>query len=162
MDSFIIFLGKDLIVGVVILALVVWFKQTDKLKKELAVALIMAGIAAWLLSKIAGALYYHPRPFIVEHIKPLIAHGNDNGFPSEHTVLATSLTSLIYFYDKKLALAALILTLAMAAGRVWAHVHSPLDIAGGLLVGGLAGWLGYQIVKKLRFSRATAKAVSKS
>jgi undecaprenyl-diphosphatase len=153
MDSVIIFLAKDLIVFIIILAFVTWYKLSPKLKKESVLSLLFTLLAAIILTKIAGALYYHPRPFIVEHIQPLIPHGSDNGFPSEHTVLGASLTALIYFYNKKLAAAALILTIAMGAGRVWAHVHSPIDILGGLVIGAVAGWAGYQIARRAKLGR---------
>jgi undecaprenyl-diphosphatase len=149
MDSITVFLAKDLIVGVVLIGVITWLKLSRKLKKEFIAAFIIAGIAAYLLTKLAGALYYHPRPFISQNIKPLIAHGNDNGFPSEHTVLAATITALVYYYRKKFALIALVFTLAIGAGRVWAHVHSPIDILGGLIIGLIAGSLGYLIARQI-------------
>jgi membrane-associated phospholipid phosphatase len=110
-------------------------------------ALLLAGFLAWLLSGIAGALYFNPRPFVEHNIQPLFAHGPDNGFPSEHTVLAMTLTSVIYFYRRRLATAALAMTLLVGAGRVWAHVHSWIDIAGGLVIGAAAGIAGVYLAR---------------
>jgi len=149
MDPFAVFLAKYLIVGVILVLVILWLKLASAARRELAAAIIIAGLAAVLLTKLAGQVYFHPRPFAVKHIKPLIPHAPDNGFPSEHTVLAMTLTAVIYFYRKKLALIALILTLGVGLGRVLAHVHSPIDIAGGLVIGTISGALGYYSAQRL-------------
>jgi undecaprenyl-diphosphatase len=149
MDPLIIFLAKYLIVGVILVLAITWLKLSARGRKELVVAVIIAGLIAAVLTKLTGKIYFHPRPFAVQHIKPLIPHAADNGFPSEHTVLAMTLTAVIYYYRKKLALAAFVLTLGVGIGRVLAHVHSPLDIVGGLAVGAAAGALGFYSSQKL-------------
>jgi undecaprenyl-diphosphatase len=106
---------------------------------------VIAVLIAVILAKIAGSLYFHPRPFVTEHIKPLVSHGADNGFPSEHTIAAMTLATVIYFYRKKFAAIAFLLAIFVGLGRVLAHVHSPIDIAGGLIIGLVAGYLGYLI-----------------
>lgn len=148
-DNLIIFGAKYLIFGIVFMALVIWATTTTKNRWQFATAVALAGITAFMLFKITGALYYHPRPFVVEHIKPLISHGNDNSFPSEHTLLAMTLSAVIYYYRPRLALGLFGLTLLVGISRVLAHVHSPVDILGSLILGALAGWAGYQLAKKL-------------
>ncbi len=142
MDSIIVFCAKYLVLFIFALTIYTWYKTKNR--RQFTAAVILAVIFALILTKLAGSLYYHPRPFAVEHIKPLIDHAADNGFPSEHTVAAMTLTAIIYFYRKKFAAAALILTLGVAVGRILAHVHSVVDILGGLLIGALAGYLGYK------------------
>lgn len=148
MDSLIIFLAKDLIIAVVITLAVTWIMLNHRKKEELILAILAGGIMALIISKITGALYYHPRPFVVQHTVPLVSHGADNGFPSEHTVLAMTLTSLIYYYRRSLAILAFGLSLLVGAGRVWAHVHSPLDIAGGVVIGAISGYIGYKLANR--------------
>ncbi len=116
---------------------------------QLAAAVVIAGVIALALSKIAGALYYHPRPFVVQHIKPLIPHASDNGFPSEHTLLAMTLGTVVYYYRPRLAAGLFGLSILIGISRVLAHVHSLVDILGSLILGALAGWAGYQLAKKL-------------
>ncbi len=142
MDSIIIFCAKYLIFFIGLLAAYTYYR-TNK-RREFLIAVILAIIIALILAKLAGAIYYHPRPFVTEHIKPLISHGSDNGFPSEHTVAAMTLTTVIYFYRKKFAALALGLTFFVGLGRVLAHVHSPIDIIGGVAIGAVAGYLGYK------------------
>ena len=154
MDNITIFAAKYLILGVVLVAGMVWLSCRGTKRTELTMTIIAAGVVAVILTKLAGKLYYHPRPFVVQNITPLISHAADNGFPSEHTVLAMTLTSTLYYYRRGLAGLALILTLLVGWGRVAAHVHSWIDIAGGLVIGAAAGVFGYWLTKK--FSRRPA------
>ena len=149
MDTLTIFLAKYLIIGVALVGLITWLKLSRGGRKELAVAVIIAGIAAIVLSKVLGALYFHPRPFVTDHIKPLITHAPDNGFPSDHTTLVMAVTTVIYYYRKRFAAVALVLSLGVGIGRVLAHVHSPIDILGGLAAGVVAGALGFYSAQKL-------------
>jgi len=145
----IIFGAKYLIFIIVLLTLVAGWQLKGKKRWQFVAALVAASILAVVFSKSAGKIYYHPRPFVVQNIKPLIAHGADNGFPSEHTILAAILSTIIYFYKRKWATTAFVLTLLVGVGRVLAHVHSPIDILGGLVLGGLAGRIGYDVAKRL-------------
>jgi len=120
-----------------------WFKQNRKEKIRLALAVIIAGVIAYALAKLAGHLHDNPRPFVSDGTPALINHANDNGFPSEHTVLAMTLTTLIYFYKRWVATVALILTILVGWGRVAAHVHHGLDILVGIGIGFVSGLLGY-------------------
>src|SRR5437868_4998498 len=117
MNGLIVFLAKYLIVAVMVLWLTTWVLLSKPNRIKFILATLAAGIMAIILSKIAGAVYFHPRLFTVENIKPLVPHGPDNGFPSEHTVLAMTLSTLIYFYRRRLAAAALVCTLLIGAGR---------------------------------------------
>lgn len=145
MDPLIIFLGKYLILLVVLLA--VYAVYAERKRREIILALLLAGFLAWGLSALAGALYFHPRPFVEHNIQPLFEHGPDNGFPSQHALLAAALTTVIFFYRRPLAIAALIMTLLVGASRVWAHVHSWVDILGGLAIGAIAGIAGVLLAR---------------
>lgn len=149
MDNLIIFCAKYLIFILVLVVFLIWLKAAAKIRWQFAAAVVLAGVTAFALSKIIGALYYHPRPFMVQNIQPLISHGYDNGFPSDHTLLAMTLSTVVYYYRRRLAAGLFGLTLLVGIGRVLAHVHSPLDILGGLILGAFAGWAGYQLAKKL-------------
>ena len=154
MDWLIIFLANYLIFAIGLMAVFVAYKA--KKRREFILALVLAGILALDLSALAGALYYNPRPFVSQGIEPLISHGPDNGFPSQHTVIAMTLTSVIYFYRRQLGAVALTLTLLVGAGRVWAHVHSWVDILGGLVIGAIAGYAGV-ILAKFVLAKLSAK-----
>ncbi|MBX4188552.1 phosphatase PAP2 family protein [Candidatus Saccharibacteria bacterium] len=160
MDSITVFCAKYLFVFVVILFAWAWFKAPRKLKKQMIVAVVLAGVIAAVLDKLAGGLYYDPRPFVTHNVTPLVAHAADNGFPSEHTLFTFTIATVLYFYRPKLGYLAFGLALLVGIGRVAAHVHSPIDIIGGIAIGLISGWCGYQLAKmisKKHGSRAGAK-----
>jgi len=145
MDSLIIFCAKYLLVFVVLGLVVAWLRVGRSYKLQFIAAVIVAGIAALVLSRIAGKLYYDPRPFVSHHTKPLIAHAADNGFPSDHALLTMTLTAVTYFYSKKVAAGMLVLTTIVGAARVLADVHSPIDIGGAWLIGIIGAVAGYYV-----------------
>ena len=147
MNNVIIFCAKYLFVFVVLGLIAAWL-PTDKLtKKKFIVAMVLAGVIALVLSRIAGHLYYDPRPFVTEHVKPLIPHGPDNGFPSDHALLTMTLTAITFFFNKKIASVMLLLTIAVGIARILAKVHSPLDISGGWAFGIIGAICGYYIMR---------------
>lgn len=149
MDNLIIFCAKYLIFFLPLIVIGILFQMKLKNSKQFLVAIIVAGISGLILSMLAGLFYFHHRPFIVQNIQPLVMHSGDNGFPSDHTLLATALATVIYFYRRRLGVAALILALVVGIARVMAHVHWPIDILGGLVLGAIAGWAGYLLAMKL-------------
>lgn len=145
MDSLIVFCAQDLFLFVIAGIGLAWLQTTKNLKAQFIVATIIAGAIAFILSRIAGKLYYDPRPFVTEHVKPLISHQADNGFPSDHALLTGTLTAITYFFNKKVALGMLVLTVIIGIARVLAKVHSPLDIAVGWIFGIIGAIVGYYL-----------------
>ncbi len=157
MNSIIIFCASYLYLFVIVGIGVAWFKTTKNLKVQFIIATVIAGAIAFILSRIASKLYYDPRPFVTQHVKPLIAHAADNGFPSDHALLTGALTAITFFYNKKIAAAMLVLTIIIGIARVLAKIHSPLDIGAGWLFGIIGAVAGYYIIGHF-WSRQKANA----
>lgn len=116
---------------------------------KLAAVIVLAGILAVIASRIAGKLFYDPRPFVRNpNLKPLIPHGPDNGFPSDHALLTMTLTAALYFYSRRWAAAAFIVTAIVGAARILAHIHSPVDIIGAWVIGIAAAAAAYYFVER--------------
>ncbi len=156
MDSIIIFCAKYLFVAVVLIAAVVWLKAPRSSKLKVAAVIILAGILAVVASRIAAKLYYDPRPFVRDpNLKPLIPHGPDNGFPSDHALFTMTLTAALYFYDRRWAAAAFIVTVIVGVARVLAHIHSSIDIIGAWLIAiAAAAAANYIVSRTAWFSRS--------
>lgn len=99
---------------------------------------VAAGVTCYLVAKIVGHLYQPTelRPFEVLGLEPGAAFLPNPGFPSDHALFATFLTLAVWFTTCSRAIAGtmLLLTLAMCVGRVLALVHTPLDVAAGILI----------------------------
>jgi undecaprenyl-diphosphatase len=149
MDSIIIFCAKYLFIAVIVIWLWVWGQSNRKNKMELALSTLTAFIIASVLDKLSSNLYYDPRPFVSHHLMPLIHHAADNGFPSGHTLYSTTLAGILIFYRPKLAYLALGIALIVGIARVAAHLHSPIDIVGGIAMATLAVYGGHYLAIKL-------------
>lgn len=147
MHELIILSAKYLYLLVVAGIGIIWLRLPKDQKLKAAITIIVAGLIAFILSRIAGQLYYDPRPFVTQHVAPLIPHAADNGFPSDHALLTMALTAIAYAYSKRIATAMLLLTVIIGIARVLAKIHSPLDIAGGWVLGVIGAVASYYAVK---------------
>src|SRR5258708_130988 len=132
MDTIAIFSAKYLFLADVFIVGAVVRMVLREQQKHLAVfSLLTLGIA-FVMSRIAAHLYFDPRPFVSDNITPLISHVADNGFPSDHTLLAAALAVALFPFSKKAAAAAMAVALAVGAARVYVGVHHWIDIFGSI------------------------------
>lgn len=138
MDIFIIFIAKYFIVIPIIATIfVAWrFKNRKDILKFILVVLV-GGILSLILAKVTSMLWYNPRPFVVGNFTPLIPHAADNGFPSDHVLLASFLGWTILRYSKKIGIGVLVVAAIIGISRVMAGVHHPIDVIGSFVVSGL-------------------------
>jgi undecaprenyl-diphosphatase len=124
-------------------AALVWLLVSRREKVVLAVQAVVTVVAVAVLVKVAGALHTDPRPFVVTpRLHPLFPHPADNGFPSDHTALASGVAMLVTRYRRWIGLALVVLSVGIGASRVAAHVHHPQDIVAGLVIGAVAASAG--------------------
>ena len=115
--------------------------------------IVMAGLTSLLAGKLIS-LFYQPnaaRPYIEQGVAAGAAYINNPGFPSDHALLATVLVLMVLLCTpyRKLAGALAVLVVIMSAARVIALVHTPLDVIGGILMGG-TGALWYRRMRSPR------------
>ena len=92
------------------------------------IQIIVSGALALTLSRAAQSLYYNPRPFVTESITPLVQHVADNGFPSDHALLAATLAFLVWLKSPKLGVGFLGLAILIGVSRILVNVHHSLDV----------------------------------
>jgi len=142
MHEIVIFIAKYFIILSVLGALFVWLKLNTGDKKRFIVAAVVGAIVAVILAKLGSMLFHNPRPFIAGHFTPYFAHGNDNGFPSDHTLFTGLVAAVVWWYNRKWGGVLFAVALAVGLARVVAGVHHLIDIAGALafaIVGGAVG-----------------------
>lgn len=139
MNTFIIFLAQYLIYLIGIFVLLYFFLRLPRGELKSAILLYVIGIlVAIILVKIAGSIYYNPRPFVDGNFTPLIPHSSNNGFPSNHTVAAFLVASLLWRYSRRFAGILFIAACTVGVARVLANVHHIEDIIGGIVIAILA------------------------
>lgn len=158
MNLIIVIIAKYLVFAMIVAAGIYWLTLPKKQKIETVIFACIASIIAIVLARVGSSLFYDTRPFVANHVAPLFAHGNDNGFPSDHTLIAALIAATIITVSKKWGTTLLVCAILIGASRVLAHVHSPIDILGSLgmvaIGGALAYWVAPMIaVKLLKLSR---------
>jgi len=130
----------------ILIAFVFFLKLSREKKMEIIVFAVITLPVIYLMAKISSLFYYNPRPFVVEQFVPLIPHADNNGFPSDHTLLSAAVASVVYFFNKKLGALLLILALLVGTSRVLAGVHHAVDIAGSIIIAFVVSFLMYKYV----------------
>ena len=121
--------------------------------------IIMAGLTAFLVAKLLGAVYQPAteRPFELMGMAAGASFLYNPGFPSDHAVFATFFTLAVWYEarTRRIAVTMLILTLLVCVGRVLALVHTPLDVAGGILVAAVGALWYAQSLRQQRLAKTT-------
>ena len=134
MQFLIILCAKYLIaVSAVLLVWCIYATRGDKRKKLLILAAVSLPLT-YAVGYIAGHIFYNARPFVVGHFLPLIEHAPDNGFPSDHMLLAAALAMVGYFLSRRLGGILWILAILIGISRIAAGVHHTLDIVGSSVI----------------------------
>jgi membrane-associated phospholipid phosphatase len=133
------FLADGAVIPIVLLAgYALLLKVPKGYRMEAYARIIMAGLTAYLIAKLLASVYQPSgeRPFEILGVSPGASYLNNPGFPSDHALFTAFLTLAVWFEtrQKKIALTLGVLTLLVCIGRVLALVHTPLDVAGGLVV----------------------------
>jgi undecaprenyl-diphosphatase len=156
MGSLVVVTAKYGLVLSVVITLYVWVRLSRPQKVELTIWAVLGGVVAVALVELGGALYFDPRPFVTHHVTPLFAHATDTGFPSDHTAISMFLAVCVLFYSRRWGAVLVGVTLLVGASRVAAHVHSPFDILGGVLVGAAAALATLPAARSLAWRRTLA------
>jgi undecaprenyl-diphosphatase len=165
MDSVISWVAQYLLWVMVLGFAAVWlFAENRRGKLELGLQAVIGLVFALLFLYIAKSVHHDPRPFVENpHIKPLFAHGRDDGFPSDHSVAAGLIATLVLVRHRLIGLVFAAAAVAIAWARVAAHVHHLQDVLAGLLLGALAAAVAIAIVGPLlnwaTRQRATSRPV---
>jgi len=112
-----------------------WWADGRKLK-EITLHSIYSSLLAWLISLFLKDIFHTPRPFRVDGTIPLTAIvTHDYAFPSGHTAASFALSLTIFLHHRRLGSLFLVCSLIVGISRIAAHVHYPIDILGGGILG---------------------------
>ncbi len=138
-DAAAVFIAQYLYFLVLLIAAIFFIVQPLAIKKSMVICGAIVAPLSYAISRISSLLYYDPRPFVVGHFTPLIAHATDNGFPSDHVLLTGAVAMIVWFYNKKWSGGLWVLALLIGWARVYVGVHHVTDIAGSITIVLIAG-----------------------
>lgn len=132
------------LLGVFLLSFLFWPKE-NKMKNRamVLVSIVAALIARYAVKSMILIFYNRPRPYVnlSSAHKLIFMSPTDNlqSFPSGHAIFFFALSTVIYFYNKKLGIFFLICSTIMGIARIFVGVHWPSDILGGVVLGIIVG-----------------------
>lgn len=114
-------------------------------------ALVLILLVGWGLDLLLGFFARENRPYLAsDHVHSMFrAFFGWKSFPSDHTMAAFTIFLLALIFHLPFAWPLLLLALWVGWGRVFAGVHYPLDIAGGISVAVLLSLVAAQFIKIL-------------
>ncbi|EKD59061.1 MAG: Bacitracin transport permease protein BCRC [uncultured bacterium] len=145
-DMLIIFGAKYLIFFAIVFAGLYFLSLSRESKRRTIVFAIIALPLSYVAAKISSYFYYDARPFVVGNFTSLIPHAADNGFPSDHTLLASGLAGIILLFDKKKGAVLAGVAILVGVSRVLAGVHHATDIVGSMVIVSVVSFLTYKFL----------------
>jgi undecaprenyl-diphosphatase len=119
----------DALIAVVVIAYVLWKRPRIDVVRWAAATAIML-VLSYVFAHLGSAVYSDPRPFAVDHVRPLIPHARDNGFPSDHALLAAAIVAAVLFASPLWAVLFVVLGFLVDWARVGAGLHHVVDVLG--------------------------------
>ncbi len=98
------------------------------------VRLVVLAVLALAAAKLFSHIISDPRPYIVEHTQPLAPTAADNGFPSDHTLLAAFFTASMWWISRRALPYFAAATLVLLLARLGIEAHHTLDVFGSVLI----------------------------
>lgn len=133
------------------------FKVPKGTRFEAYSRVLLAGLTAYLIAKLAAAIYQPSaeRPFEILGVQAGALFLNNPGFPSDHALFVTAIACAVWFETRQKTVSLILvgLVVAVCVGRVLALVHTPLDVIVGVLIA-LVGALWY-LVPRDAFAKST-------
>lgn len=153
LDSFmpkVTVLGNAGIFWILLSLLLICYPKTRKCGLTMALALAAALVLGNFILKPGVARL---RPFLADtSIALLIPPPEDFSFPSGHTYAGIASAIVLWRYNWKVGIPAMVLAILIAFSRMYLQVHFPTDILGGVILGilcaALAIWLAGLLEKR--------------
>lgn len=89
---------------------------------------------AFVVATILNHVIIDTRPFIVDHTQPLVPVTHDNGFPSDHVLLASAVTCALWWIDRRFIWIFVLGTLLVMFGRMGVGAHHLEDVLGSVAI----------------------------
>ena len=128
-----IFCASDLLFVLVALLALTGLLNLRRLTRALVVRVVLSLAVAAFLTLLLNQVFTDVRPFVIEHYVPLAYASNDNGFPSDHSLIAALLVFWAWWIDRRWLPLFIVGMLAVMAGRLAIGAHHTFDVLGSLV-----------------------------
>ena len=150
MDTFFIIGAKYAVFLLPLIVIIYYFATDASIRRRLLWIGAPSLVLSYAVAKAVSHFYYNPRPFVVEHFAPLIAHVADNGFPSDHVLLAAAFAAIATYAHRRFGFYLWIIVAWVAVSRVYVGVHHPADVVGSMLIALLSTHIVYVALRRYK------------
>jgi membrane-associated phospholipid phosphatase len=155
MDELIKFCAKYLIIIPVVVDLYILWRLPKSDRRRMYLTIALGGIITVVLAALSSQLFHDPRPQYKDGSVPLLPHGNDNGFPSDHSLLASFLAWVAYGFNKKAGYLLMAVAVIIGWARVAAHVHHTADIIGSFVISAIGYFAAVYLIERSLGKKST-------
>ncbi|KLU60066.1 undecaprenyl-diphosphatase BcrC [Peptococcaceae bacterium CEB3] len=111
-------------------------------RKAAFLAMVALMLGWFFCDEVLKSIVARPRPFLRwTDVRILADKPLQYSFPSGHTTTSFAPATVLFRKSKSIGVAALALAALIGFSRIYVGVHYPLDVLGGVVLGGLIGWL---------------------
>lgn len=131
-------------------AVAIFVVRAPTRKEQLYRALVFALttlLSRELFTETIRYFYNRPRPFLALHFDPLFIESS-NSFPSGHAAFFFALAASLFFFNKKWSYWLFAFSVVNGIARVFAGVHWPSDILGGMILGVISAFIVQKLLGK--------------
>lgn len=111
--------------------------------KVLIVSVLAGMFSRFIVNELVYFFYKRKRPSEVISVHQLIKKPNHPSFPSGHTSLLFAISVTLMFFSISIGIAFASLSFLVGLFRIFAGVHWPSDILGGMAAGAVSSLLVY-------------------
>ncbi len=112
---------------------------------------LWSALVAFLLAEVLSKLFLRDRPYMAwtHQVQLLVPPPLGTSFPSRHASISFAMACAIAYGRRSWGIAAFVLALIVAFGRVASGAHYPTDVLGGAIVGvasfGVVRWFHHAV-----------------
>ena len=128
-----------------LIIIVVWALYTQKRKMYTFSILFLSGFSTWFIAETIKNITRISRPIVLNPI--IIEKGLS--FPSEHSAISMVVAIILFSFNKKIGIFAIIISILIGISRIILGVHYPFDVLVGWVLGLLVGFIFIKLFKKV-------------
>ncbi|MEK9134777.1 MAG: phosphatase PAP2 family protein [Patescibacteria group bacterium] len=149
LDAVAIFFAKYSGYVLLLILAFIFLRNTKKSWRVIAQVAVASLLARGIITEVIRWIWPRLRPFVENNVNLLLSHEANASFPSGHAAFYFALTTIVYFYNKKIGILFFAVSFLMGIARVFVGVHWPSDILAGAFIGIISSWLIVRILKKI-------------
>lgn len=126
-----------------------WFSLPHPERRRQSQMGVMAALASVGLSggivKLLNLVYFRPRPFAQMEVSLLFYRPTDSSFPANAATVAFAIAAAVWLFNRRAGYILFLPAVLVSFARVYVGIHYPLDILGGMALGGLCSYAIFRL-----------------